>query len=75
MDVGVEVQKLARRLDVSDGSRGDAGTVEVGADVELQGSPGATGPLYQELSVVAEEDTRDEGVGDDVLLERSVDPS
>jgi hypothetical protein len=43
----VEVEELTRRLDEADCSGGDAGTVDGGLEVELQGSPGTASELAQ----------------------------
>jgi len=52
----VEVEQLPRGLHEPHGSRGNAGAVEVGREVELEGSPGTAGELSQELAVIAEEE-------------------
>ena len=67
VDMWVEVEQLARRLHESHGSRGDVGAVEVGREIELQGSPGTAGQLSQELAVVAKEDPQPLGDGEDHL--------
>ena len=63
----VEVEQLARGLDESNGSRGDGRAIEIGFEVELEGSPGTAGELAQKLPVVAEEHSQPLGDGEDHL--------
>ncbi len=58
MQVGVEVEPLARGGDETDGSRDDVITVEVDLEVQSKGTPGASGQLAEQFSVVAEEDSQ-----------------
>jgi len=67
VDMRMRIEQLSCGLDEPDGSRGDVGAIEVGAKVELQGSPGTAGEFAQELSVVTEEDPQPLGDGEDHL--------
>ncbi len=47
VDMRVEVEQLACGLDKAHGVRADVGALEVGREVEPQGSPGTTGERTQ----------------------------